>query len=573
MVAVRFCDDVTYRQKDKTLDLKVMGLSKRRKGKVMFVDCSFCSLTALPVHLLHLEYLEELHMEGNFICSLPSEISQLKNLRVLYLHENLLSCVCRDLGRLSQNLRSLDLSHNPFKCPEQMQDVLHRLHGLRELRLYRLDLKELHDFICKNLFRLEILGLSDNSLTALPSEITNLLFLREIYLNNNLFQFFPAGLGKLPHLEIIDVGRNQIVTVSDYDCGSSWKKLFVAFNRLSSFPRSLCKFGRLTVLDVSSNSLTRLPHCFRALRGLVDLALSNNMLRTFPAQICMLNSLHVLYLKNTGLKELHPNVVNLQNLCVLDLSQNSLTDFPMEILSLVHLEDLSLDDNQLRAVLSIPAGIQSLSKIKNLGLSGNQFSTFPTAVCELLLLEKLYLGQDQGMKLHSLPQTITQLTKLKELYLDNNNLVGLPNSIGKMQRLQVLDLHNNKLKALPKTIGCLTGLKKLYLQTNNLSSLPVDFSNLRNLGILTLTENPMTAPPLEVCEQGAEAVVRYLKEKICRGANCLKIQAWWRGTMVRKKLGPFKEPGTTKSGKDSKDKDKDKTHKGKDKRAPNKKNA
>ncbi|XP_076147259.1 uncharacterized protein LOC143131492 [Alosa pseudoharengus] len=389
MVAVRFCDDVTYRQKDKTLDLKVMGLSlpKRCKGKVMFVDCSFCSLTAFPVHLLHLEYLEELHMEGNFVCSLPSEISQLKNLRVLYLHENLLSCVCGDLGRLSQNLRSLDLSYNPFKCPEQMQDVLHRLHGLRELRLYRLDLKELHDFICKNLFRLEILGL--------------------------------------------------------------------------------------------------------ALRGL--------------------------------------------NLCVLDLSQNSLTDIPMEILSLVHLEDLSLDDNRLRAFilgLQIPAGIQLLSKIKNLGLSGNQFSTFPTAVCELLLLEKLYLGQDQGMKLHSLPQTITQLTKLKELYLDNNNLVGLPNSIGKMQRLQVLDLHNNKLKALPKTIGCLTGnmcvfrnerLKKLYLQTNNLSSLPVDFSNLRNLGILTLTENPMTAPPLEVCEQGAKAVVRYLKEKICRGANCLKV--------------------------------------------------
>ena len=64
----------------------------------------------------------------------------------------------------------------------------------------------------------------------------------------------------------------------------------------------------------------------------------------------------------------------------------------------------------------IPAGIQSLSKIKILGLSGNQFSTFPTAICELLLLEKLYLGQDQGIKLASLPQTISQLTVRMQFY-------------------------------------------------------------------------------------------------------------------------------------------------------------
>lgn len=354
-MAVRFCDDVTYIIEDKTLDVKIKKLPvpKCFKGKLLFVDWSFRSLTAFPVRLFNLEHLEELHMEGNLICSIPSAISRLGNLRVLYLHENLLTCVCEDLGSLSNNLRSLDLSHNPINCSGQMQDVVHRLRGLRELRFYRLGLKELSDFICKNLFRLEILGLSDNALTALPSEITNLLFLREIYLSNNLLKSFPSELGVLPRLEVIDVGQNQIVTVSDDDCGASWKKLFVANNRLSSFPRSLCKFGHLTVLDASSNALTRVPHCFRALTGLVDLALSHNMLRTFPAQICMLTSLRVLYLKNTGLKELHPSFTSLHMLCVLDLSQNSFTDFPMEILSLVHLEDLSLDDNQLSTVLSL----------------------------------------------------------------------------------------------------------------------------------------------------------------------------------------------------------------------------
>lgn len=354
-MAVRFCDDVTYKIEDKTLDVTVGKLSVQKccKGKVLFIDCSFRCLTDFPAHLFNLEHLEELHMEGNRICSIPSAISRLENLRVLYLHENLLSCVCDDLGRLSQNLRSLDLSHNPFNSPDLMQDVVHRLRGLRELRFYRLGLKELSDFICKNLFRLEILGLSDNALNALPLNITNLLFLREIYLNNNLLRSFPSGLGVLPNLEVVDVGQNQIAAVSDEDCGASWRKFFVACNQLSSFPRSLCKFGHLTVLDASSNALTRVPHCFRALTGLVDLALSHNMLRTFPAQICMLTSLRLLYLKNTGLKELHPSLTSLQRLCVLDLSQNSLTSFPVEILSLVHLEDLSLDDNQLSEVLSL----------------------------------------------------------------------------------------------------------------------------------------------------------------------------------------------------------------------------
>ena len=354
MTALRFSNDLTCIFGDGTQDFKRIepSLPKGCKARVLFVDCSFRSLTAFPVRVFHLQHLEELHLEENFISAVPSAISRLENLRVLYLHNNLLSCVCEELGRLS-HLRSLDLSQNPLKCPEQMQDVVRRLRGLRELRFYSLGLEKLCDLICKNLFRLEILGLSDNALTALPSEITNLQFLREIYLNNNLLQIFPTGLAELPRLEIIDVGLNQINTLSDDDCGSSWKKLFVASNRLSSLPRSLCKFGHLTVLDASSNALTRLPHCFRALTGLVDLGLSNNVLRTFPAQVCMLRSLQVLYLKNTGLKELLPNVANLQTLCVLDLSQNSFTSFPSEILSLVNLEDLSLDDNQLREVLCV----------------------------------------------------------------------------------------------------------------------------------------------------------------------------------------------------------------------------
>lgn len=86
---------------------------------------------------------------------------------------------------------------------------------------------------------------------------------------------------------------------------------------------------------------------------------------------------------------------------------------------------------------------------------------------------------------------------------------------------------------------------------------------LHTLDLLVLDGNPMTDPPVEVCSQGKAAVWEYLKEKRRKNQMATKIQALWRGIMVRKGLGPYSY--LIQIGKKSKSK-KDKKAKGKSKK-------
>ena len=48
----------------------------------------------------------------------------------------------------------------------------------------------------------------------------------------------------------------------------------------------------------------------------------------------------------------------------------------------------------------------------------------------------------------------------------------LPPHLGKLKKLRILDLEENKLEQLPQEIGFLKELTKLVVQSNNLTSLP-----------------------------------------------------------------------------------------------------
>ncbi|MBD2242597.1 COR domain-containing protein [Nostoc sp. FACHB-888] len=54
----------------------------------------------------------------------------------------------------------------------------------------------------------------------------------------------------------------------------------------------------------------------------------------------------------------------------------------------------------------------------------------------------------------------------------------------------------------------------LYLNDNQLSSLPPEISQLSSLTTLYLSNNPLTSPPPEIVEQGTQAVLTYLRERL-----------------------------------------------------------
>ena len=65
-----------------------------------------------------------------------------------------------------------------------------------------------------------------------------------------------------------------------------------------------------------------------------------------------------------------------------------------------------------------------------------------------------------------------------ELSLGGLGLTSLPDSIGRLSKLETLDLLDNKLTALPESIGQLSQLRRLDLGGNQLTTLPDSIGQL-----------------------------------------------------------------------------------------------
>ena len=153
------------------------------------------------------------------------------------------------------------------------------------------------------------------------------------------------------------------------------------------------------------------------------------------------------------------------------------------------------DDNHKTAStrsVSLPAAPQSDRKLPE---PNNTFSTddgwferFCAWADEFEISEKI------------LPRDINVLLALQHLNINmaDCNFTTLPPDIGKLSKLQILEICFNGLTALPAEIGQLSNLQTLNLWGNQLASLPAEIGKLGNLRILNLWDNELTALPLEI---------------------------------------------------------------------------
>ncbi|MEH1861396.1 MAG: leucine-rich repeat domain-containing protein [Nostoc sp.] len=158
--------------------------------------------------------------------------------------------------------------------------------------------------------------------------------------------------------------------------------------------------------------------------------------------------------------------------------------------------------------------IEQAARVKatHLNLHNNQLSSLPPKFSQLSNLTTLYLHNNQ---LSSLPPEISQLSNLTTLYLDNNQLSSLPPEISQLSNLTTLYLDNNQLSSLPPEISQLSNLTELSLSNNQLSSLPPEISQLSSLTRLDLSKNrQLSSPPPEIVEQGTQAILTYLRERL-----------------------------------------------------------
>ncbi len=132
---------------------------------------------------------------------------------------------------------------------------------------------------------LEVLDLSNNQLSSLPSELSKLHKLKIIFASNNLFETLPEVLGQCPNLEMVGFKSNQIKHVPESSLPKQLRWLILTDNALESLPNSLGERPRMQKLALAGNKLTTLPASLSKLHDLELVRISANQLTECPDQL------------------------------------------------------------------------------------------------------------------------------------------------------------------------------------------------------------------------------------------------------------------------------------------------
>lgn len=238
--------------------------------------------------------------------------------------------------------------------------------------------------------------------------------------------------------------------------------------------------------------------------------LTEQRLRTLPEAFCNISSLVVLNLSTNQLSVIPDTIAELQTLEELNISSNLLKSLPDSIGLLQKLKILNVSGNKLTA---LPDSISQCRSLVELDASFNSLSYLPTNIgYELQNLQKLLISLN---KIRSLPSSVCEMKSLRYLDAHFNELHGLPIAIGRLTSLEVLNLSSNfsDLQEIPETFGDLSSLKELDLSNNQIHALPDTFGRLDSLIKINLDQNPIELPPMEVVNQGVQAIKSYMAKR------------------------------------------------------------
>lgn len=143
-----------------------------------------------------------------------------------------------------------------------------------------------------DLTAINLLNISDTTLTVLPEQISNLTNLQTLLLYGNQLESLPVSLGSLDKLKVLDVSRNRLQSVpTEIAALTQLATVNLSNNQLEDFP-ALTQCSRLSVLDVSNNRLQRFPAvCHEANSNLSEVHAKCNQIVVIPQQIVQLAAL------------------------------------------------------------------------------------------------------------------------------------------------------------------------------------------------------------------------------------------------------------------------------------------
>ncbi|OWZ13517.1 putative LRR protein [Phytophthora megakarya] len=364
------------------------------------------------------------------------------------------------------------------------------------------------------------LRLEHAKLKQLPASFGCLLLLERLSLSNNHLETLPLSFHKFQRLEELDLSCNKLRSLLGNFCNlGALRRLFMYDNALKKLPREFGALSSLEMLDVHNNRLWKLPKSFPCLAKLTRVDFSRNKLRKLPEAFGNLSALRICSLGRNVLSELPPFFGMLGSLEVLTLSYNALYKLPASFVDLISLTNLSLTGNRIE---SFPGPqFSGLKTLVTLTYSENRLRQWQPGEKIFVLEDDIpdneqVIEEDVDGEVDELSNVfsnpLSPLENIQYLDLSDNALIVLPRQgWNRLTVLVHLKLSRNRLQKLPSEIGKLPKLQRLDIAANKLEFLPLTLFSTKTLAFLDAHQNSLQTLPDNVGE--CEALVRLVLTK------------------------------------------------------------
>ncbi|KAF8181292.1 adenylate cyclase [Pholiota molesta] len=263
-------------------------------------------------------------------------------------------------------------------------------------------------------------------------------------------------------------------------------------------------FDDYEIVNLMGRSLRTIPIIVhKNAEHIVSLRLSRNPMLEIPLDfIQSCTALRELRLTHMYMKQVPESVQHCTTLYQLDISSNAIKN--LEDTALYMIPSLFRFHAQNNRLSTLPLHFAHMRTLKRINISNNKFRhseeldisfnmitelpaeicKFPDEVANLLNLETLDVRRNNICDL----SLVCRLPKIQSLSADHNavraldlslgsfvcgqQIDSIPSTIGKLQKLEVLDAHNNNINELPPTLWNCASLMKINLTSNFLSSWP-----------------------------------------------------------------------------------------------------
>jgi Leucine-rich repeat (LRR) protein len=466
---------------------------RHQSGGILRLDARNGTLPALTADFSH---VRQLTLQSNtWTESANTFLGNFSRLETLQITGSTLDTLPAAIGQMS-NLSKLDLSSNRLALNEQTAAELSTLGKLKILDLSGNPLGKTPDFA--GMSELETLNLSNAQLDQWPTGLRNQAQLRQLDLRHNQLTEVPDSHLTPSTDQLEAVARINSVTLFEGNPFPShyWKKLEVFWRRVET--------------DHPELHTNALAGAFRLDGDIPEIA---TVLRVYPSKNAQEAREFFTGLGDEGKIKLARRVEELDSLetqlkAYVDSSQtdSSSAESPAKkqaqrvarIIKDCWLQD-SGETLKLASVnVALPALTADFSHVRSLILYNVIWSAdADTFLSNFTHLTRLTISQSG---IETLPRSIDAMDRLNHIDLSNNRLEldeQTAATLSAMHHLETVTLSNNPALTLLPDFSGMSGLKYLYLNKTGINQWPTGLQDKTGLIILNLRNNHLKEVPQE----------------------------------------------------------------------------